>query len=246
MALALVAGCDDPKAPVLPPHVNGTNTSPPKPQGEPVTLSRGALDDFRSEWAGFREGSWSETRVTRQNPKGKETINSKVTVQKAEEAKVTLLRQAQGRAARDETVKLSDDLRKLGTETIDVDGKAFECTIYETTEVAGGETSRIKLWICKDAPGRKVKMEQTSIVRGVEMKGSGMLKRLGQRVTVGKQQVSYAIFEMKGKTALETNVSITRWISEQVPGFLVREEKRVSDGKEEILQVEELVDFENK
>jgi hypothetical protein len=247
VAVALVAGCDDPKPPVVPPpHVSTTNTSPPKPAGDPVTLSRGALDDFRSEWAGFREGSWAETRITIQSPKGKETINTKVTIQKVEEAKLSLVRQIQGRPARDESVKLSDDLRRLGTETIDVDGKAFACTIYETTETAGGETSRIKLWICKDAPGRKVKLEQISVVRGVEVKGVGVLKRLGQRVTIGKQQVSYAIFELKGKSPMDTDVSITRWVSEQVPGFLVREEKRITDGKDEVLKVEELVDFENK
>ncbi len=203
------------------------------------------MEAFRAKW-NFKEGSWVELRITHQTPKGKETYNKKITIQKVTDTHVTLLVQEQGGKQKESEIPLAPVMKKIGTETIDADGKAYDCTIYWKVEKEREEEQIVQMWVCKDAPGKIVRHDQTTRVAGQEIKGTGGLKKLGQRKTVGSRTITYATFEFVGKATTGAEASISQWVSDQVPGLMVREEKRQKIKDVEVLKITELVDFEVK
>ncbi len=243
LSVAALAACgDDPAAarPGIPSVKDGTPV-PDRPtpgQAEPC-------EDLKDKW-GFKEGSWVELRVTEESPRGKNTFNLKTTVQKLGDTKVTLLLQKQGAGQTTDDFPLRPEMKKLGTETLDIDGKSFACTMWEKVETRGQVKETMKLWVCKDAPGRVVKHEQSTKLGENEVKGTGSLKKLGQRTTIGSHTVTYATFEFKGSGTDQSEVTISQWVSDQVPGFLVKEEHRESKAKIEVVRIKELVDYEVK
>ena len=237
--LLVLAACDKPPAPTPPPNVN--NGAP----ADPVTPGQAqAVDDLKDKWS-FKEGSWVELRITEQTPRGQQTYNQKNTIKKLTDDKVTILTQEQGAGQAEKELPLKPEMKKAGTETLDVDGKSFACAIWEKIETVGAGKETMKLWVCKDAPGRIVKQEHTTKTGDKETSGSGTLKKLGQRLTIGTHTVTYAIFEYK-ETGGDAELTITQWASDQVPGFVVKEERREKSGKLEVLRMKELVDFEVK
>jgi hypothetical protein len=247
--LVVASGCD-PATPAgpPPPHVStAPGALPPiqEPKGtdEPV-------EAMRAKW-NFKEGSWVELRITVQRQRGtetkKETYNKKYTVQKITGTHVTMLVQEQGGRQKESEVPLAPTMKKIGTETIDADGKAYDCTIYWKVEKDREEGEQIiQMWVCKDAPGKIVRHDQTTRVAGQEIKGTGGLKKLGQRMTLASKTITYATWEFSGKATTGGEVTISQWVSDQVPGLMVKEEKRLKLKDSEDLRITELVDFEVK
>lgn len=206
-----------------------------------------AQEEVRHKWAGFAPGSTSTHRVTEKLGRKEKTVVERVTVEKVEDGKVTLKQEADGAKSRSVTVDTKLDLKKVGSETVDVDGKSLDCTIYEAEEQdPKGRKRHVKMWYCKDAPGRLVRQDQTTDTAQGPLKGTGRLTKLGLRREVNRTQVGYAVFEFSAEGADGYRATVTKWISEQVPGFLVREEHRETQDAVEMLRVTELVEFEAK
>ncbi len=207
-------------------------------------------DEGRKEWEGFGEGSSAVLRLTVTDGAKQESEVVRYSIVKVAADAVTVRIETQGRGSKEQAAPLKKDesLKKTGTESVDIDGKTFSCSVYEKSVETGKKKLTTKIWMSKDVPGRIAKQELTEKNDLEELKTVGQLTRLDQKTTIAGKAVTYAVWEMTNTSVSGSEATSTRWISEQVPGFIVREELRAKQGGtgKEKIRVTELVEFETK
>ncbi|MBI2930484.1 MAG: hypothetical protein HYY16_02435 [Planctomycetes bacterium] len=195
-------------------------------------------------WQGFPEGSSVVLRVS----DTERSILMRFTVAKVGADAIAVKRELPGRS-QEFTESLRDAaLRQVGTEDVDIDGKTFTCAVYEKAGEEGKVRVAERHWMTKDVPGRVAKVEITMKGETGEACTTGRLTHLNQRIEIGGKTIPYAVFELTGRMEDGREGTMVRWVSERVPGFIVRQElRRGREGaSREDLSVTELVEFEVK
>ncbi len=216
-----------------------------------LTLALALLlqDDLRKEWEGFTEGSSVTVRITESDGAKQESIVQRYQIAK-NEAESVLVRLEQGGRTKDQSIATKKDagFKKLGTENVDIDGRTFTCAVWEKVTESGKTRRTVKQWMHKDVPGRVAKIEMVTKADVGELRASGKVTKLDQRLQVNGKAVTYAVYEFSGRTDDGREATAVRWVSEQVPGFTVREETRTSreGSAKQVSRVTELIDFELK
>lgn len=206
-------------------------------------------DDSRKEWEGFTEGSSVTVRITESDGEKQQSAVQRYDIKK-NEAESVLVRLEQGGRSKDESISIKKDadFKKVGAESVDIDGKTFTCAVWEKVTETPKAKRTIKQWISKDVPGRAAKLEMVTKTPLGEVRATGRLTKLDQRLQVGSKAVTYAVYEFTGRTDDGREATAVRWVSEQVPGFTVREETRTKreGAAKELVRITELLDFEVK
>ncbi len=208
--------------------------------------------EFRHEWSGFPPGSTVTYGTFQKSAKGELSSVLRMTLGKSEGAKfsVKIENLINNEPAGSET-KEAEAACEWGVRTgrgkIDVDGRTYDCMIYSRETQAGNATERTQRWVSDKVPGRVVQEETVIYVGSKVIRTSGRLTRLGQTARVGSRTVTYAVWEQTGSNLEGSQLDVLRWITEEIPGFLVKEEKRLlGASKELILQTREATTFEVK
>lgn len=206
-------------------------------------------EEARVEWEGFAEGTSVTRRITASDGEKQESSVERCTIVKVTSDSVTVKVEMPGRSKEEKfDLKKDSGLKKTGTENVDIDGKTFACSVYEKTVEEKGARGTLRVWMHKDIPGRIAKREMVTKTDKGETKSSGKITQLNQRRQIGGKAITYAVFEFSGKTEDGRERTTVQWISEQVPGFLVREEMRGrrEGANREATLITELIDFEVK
>ncbi len=206
-------------------------------------------EEARREWEGFTADSRVVLRITESDGEKQKTTIVRYTIVKVESDSVTVQQEIPGSTKEiPNPLKRDEALRKVGTESVDIDGKTFECALYEkVADIPGGKRT-IRQWMHKDVPGRIAKRELVNKTDKGELRTVERVTRLNQRLQLGSKAITYAVYELDGQDDQGRAAKAVRWISEQVPGFLVKEEAKVrrEGSPKELVRVTELVEFEVK
>lgn len=178
-----------------------------------------------AEWDRFAAGSWAEHLTTgkRDGAEVKTVERSSLKETTPTEVVVSLdtVEAGGGRSSVDIRYPLpqretkDERGRKTGSEKLKIDGKTYECDIFEK----GG----VRRWICADATANRGVLKSEAIADSVQILVK--ILRMSEKVKVGKDEVSCWVREEVTDTGDQRTTRIS-WISDDVPGGVVRSEVR--------------------
>lgn len=239
-----------PAGPPPPPVVSKS----PEPTPSPVqaSVSPTVAEEYRSPWSGFAAGSSVTFTRFEKAPKGEQSMVDRVTVEGPDGAKMKLklekLVNNEPAGATTQSLDVECDWgAAVGKEPVDVDGRTLDCRVYLREERTGGQVTRSRRWVSTKVPGRVVR-EEMEISRGDQKAtGAGRMIRLNQTMVVAGKTVTYSVWEETGTTLDGTQIRATRWMTEEIPGFVLKDEKLLTNiQKQEARTVKEVISFEVK
>jgi len=118
-------------------------------------------------------------------------------------------------------VPKEEEGKKTGEEKLTVDGKIFACDILERRGV--------RRWVCPTAPANRGVLKSEAIAGSVQL--ITRVLKLEEKVRVGTATVACWVVEEVTDTG-DQKTTRTSWISDEVPGGVVRSEVRQVRGKE--------------
>lgn len=168
------------------------------------------LNKSAESWASHKVGTIVAYSTNIQGP-GKAKIGSTYKLTKVTEKEVTLLSEVTGAAKPLERTlarKPADaKWEAVGNETLEIDGKKFECEI-KAAKIGAQE---VKVWFVKDGWVKSVYGAETT-----------QLLKHSEALTAGGKKYSCALWE-----TINGAVTIREWRSTDVPGMLVRREEMI-------------------
>ncbi len=183
-------------------------------------------------WDGFAPGSWAEHTTTGKREGAPVRTVEKTALKDVTSSDVVISLEtvdaAGGRSLVDmkyplpqREVPKEDAGRKTGEEALAIDGKSFACDILERRGV--------RRWICPTAAANKGVLKTESITGSVQL--LTRVLKLEEKVAVGKETVTCWVREDVTDTG-DQKTTRTTWMSDAVPGGVVRSEVRQLRGKE--------------
>lgn len=183
-------------------------------------------------WDGFAPGSWAEHTTTGKREGAPVRTIERTSLKDVTPSDVVIsldtVDAAGGRSLVDmkyplpqREVPKEDEGRKTGEETLAIDGKSFACEILERRGV--------RRWICRTAAANKGVLKTESITGSVQL--LTRVLKLGEKVAVGKETLTCWVREDITDTG-DQKTTRTTWMSDAVPGGVVRSEVRQVRGKE--------------
>jgi hypothetical protein len=179
-----------------------------------------------AEWENFAPGSWAEHQTTGTRDGAVVRAVEKSTFKEATAREVVISLETVDAGGGKSIVDMrypavqrdvpKEDLgKKTGEEKLTVDGKSFACEIRERRGV--------RRWICADAPANRGVLKSEAIT-GASQVLMRVLK-LEEKVTVGATPLTCWVREEITDTG-DQKTTRRHWISDGVPGGLVRSEVR--------------------
>ncbi|MBI2898936.1 MAG: hypothetical protein HYY17_02015 [Planctomycetes bacterium] len=205
-----------------------------------------------SWWSGWKEGSTVTLRTTTVCGRTKLVKEEKFTVARADARSVVVKVETTENGtttAREDTHHAGDPPKAGGTEKgrqeLTVDGKKFACTVLEERQRGYGGDSVTTRWVCPDAPtpAGVVKEESRGSVGNNELTSSFKLVKLNAPVKVKGRTCSCWVVETFSADAVG-RVTAKMWYSRDVPGRVVRQERRIESGGEPTTVTVEVVALE--
>jgi hypothetical protein len=214
-----------------------------------LSLSGSGLIERQMEhpWGRWQPGAWIETKTTSSSsPSTFLERNQLVRFQGDGYDLQSEIAVEGGESARNETHKtwafggfahLVPGARKVGTDTIDVGGKTYECETWECSWQEKNETLTCRSWT-HGAFALPLRTMTTSSNSGFTL----TLVDPNDSVTVKDRKILAARYEGSGRTS-ETSVQLLQWMSLEVPGGIVRMESTVQERGQVLKIVREVTSF---
>jgi len=198
-------------------------------------------------WANFHPGTWARFERFTTQGELKWTEKWKSTLLRVEEKQVVIKRETEGDGAR-EAKELPREIvtpwtvtwTEIGKETLQLEGKDFECRILERTHKKSKGTTRSWRGI---VDGKEIVLKTISHAEfpdGHVEDDHWRLLKAREELTVGGRkifcQVSEDIEENDDGKGEKSKVTTRTWYTSEVPGGVVEQEKRgpASDGKDTV------------
>ncbi|MBI4564287.1 MAG: hypothetical protein HY716_06305 [Planctomycetes bacterium] len=216
-----------------------------------AVLAFSIQEEYRHAWSGFGIGSWMTYRNFEKGPKDERSSVIRMSLTKVQADQVTIRIEAlvNGKPTGSRETPTSTKMpeaKRVREETLDIDGKSIACVLYEQVVEDKSGQERVRTWYSREIPGRIVKEESEASKGQKSAKAEGRISRIGQRVQIGKHLLTYAVYERTETYSDGRRVHLARWVSEEVPGFVIREEVRTTLGSAEKVTTRELLDFQVK
>lgn len=182
-------------------------------------------------WDSFGPGSWAEHKLTGTRDGTEVKATEKTSLQEASATEIVISIESVDAAGGKSLVDMrypvpqrparEEEWKRTGEEKLAVDGKAYDCEIFERRGV--------RRWICRSvaANGGVLKSESVSASAEIVTK----VIKLDDKKTAGDKTFTCWVREETTDTG-DQRTTRTTWISDEVPGGVVRQEvKQVREGK---------------
>ena len=190
----------------------------------------GLLVQGPSEWERFGPGSYAEYSITGKQDGADVRTTEKATFKEATTTDVVISMEtvdaAGGRSVVDmryplpqRAVPKEDEGAKKGDETLTIDGKTFECEIFEK--------KGMRRWLCPTAPANRGVLKAESIAGSVRL--STKILKLADKIAVAGTTLTCWVREEVTEIGDQKTIRKT-WMCDDVPGGVVRTEIRQTKG----------------
>jgi hypothetical protein len=196
------------------------------------------------EWEGFGPGSSAEYTITGKRDGAAVRTTEKSLLKEVTESDVVVSLEsvdaAGGRSRVDMKYPLprrhvpkEEEGRKTGDESLTIDGKSYDCEIFERKGV--------RRWVCAAASANRGVLKTESISGSVQL--ITRVLKVEEKVAVGTNTVTCWVREEITDTG-DQKTTRKSWISDEVPGGIVRSElKQVRNGETLVETVTTLTAF---
>lgn len=184
-----------------------------------IVVGQDTLDPDMHPWAKYGEGSWVKMKmVTAMGAMGTQEGTMQQTLKSKGDGEYTTLTKTSMMGQENEQEETETLPTSAGTETLEIGGESYECTIWETTEDDG--STGTKVWMTDE--GKALQFE------GDGMKATAVKVR--QEINVGGE--SYMCVVLEGKMENQGMAgTVKMWLTDNVPGGFIKMEMEMEMGE---------------